>query len=163
VIVLLVGMALAVVLVMVGARLAAAPAPVPDLSRPGTANEPRPVNVIMRDYAFNPTPLHLVAGETVTFNLFNGGLIEHEFVLGDGTVQAAWARAHVAATPPAAFATAPPASVPPEVSGLRVLLASGGSASVRYEVPVGVELGLMCHLPGHVEQGMVGRIELVGP
>jgi uncharacterized cupredoxin-like copper-binding protein len=154
------GLALAVVLVLLGARLAALPPPVPDLSRPGTTSEPRVVNVIMRDYAFNPTPLHLVGGETVIFNIVNGGLIEHEFVLGDARVQQAWARAHSLATPPAPFATAPPASVPPTIDGLRVLLASGGATSGSYEVPAGAALQLMCHLPGHVEQGMVGRVEL---
>lgn len=59
------GLALAGVLVILGGKLAAAPAATPDLSRPGTPADPRPVTVIMRDYVFNPTPLYLVAGETV--------------------------------------------------------------------------------------------------
>ncbi|HSH21112.1 MAG TPA: hypothetical protein VK992_00665, partial [Candidatus Caenarcaniphilales bacterium] len=103
---------------------------------------------------------YLVPGETVRFNIFNGGLVEHEFVLGDGDTQQAWANAHAAATPVAPFATAPPPVVPPDLHGLRVLLASGASTSVEYDVGVGVELELMCHLPGHVEQGMVGRVEV---
>jgi uncharacterized cupredoxin-like copper-binding protein len=155
------GLALAITLVLIGARLAAAPPPTPDLTRPGSAASPRPVNVIMRDYLFNPTPLHLVPGEVVEFAIINAGLVEHEFVLGDEQVQQAWAEAHLRATPPAPFASPPPASVPPAVAGLRVLLGSGDSARVRYEVPAdGERLLLMCHLPGHVERGMVGRIEL---
>lgn len=152
------GLALAFTLVLLGARLASAPAPTPDLSRPGTPAEPRDVNVIMRDYVFDPTPIHLVPGETVRFNLINGGLVAHEFVLGDSQVQQAWAEAHAAATPSAPFASAPPASVPPATAGLRVLLSSSESRSLEYEVPVGVGLELFCHLPGHVERGMVGRV-----
>jgi uncharacterized cupredoxin-like copper-binding protein len=155
------GLALAITLVFIGARLAAAPPPAPDLTQPGSAASPRSVNVIMRDYLFNPTPLHLVPGEVVEFAIINAGLVEHEFVLGDEQVQQAWAEAHLGATPPAPFASPPPASVPPAVAGLRVLLGSGDSARVRYEVPAdGERLLLMCHLPGHVERGMVGRIEL---
>jgi uncharacterized cupredoxin-like copper-binding protein len=155
------GLALAVGLVLLGARLAAAPAPVPDLSSPGTADRPRSVNVILRDYAFNPTPLYLVAGETVQLELINAGLIVHELVLGDAEVQRAWALADALATPPGLLATPPPASVPPDIGGLRVVLAPGATASLRYEVPAGATLQLMCHLPGHVERGMVGAVDVV--
>jgi uncharacterized cupredoxin-like copper-binding protein len=163
VLVVVVGLALAGALVLLGARMAATPVPPPDLGRPGTASEPRVVNVILRDYVFNPTPLYLVPGETVQFNLINAGLVEHEFVLGGELVQQAWAAAHAAATPPAPFATSAPASVPPAVGGLRLLLASGEQAAVVYEVPSDASLELVCHLPGHVEQGMVGRVELTEP
>jgi len=119
------------------------------------------VNVIMRDYLFQPTPIDLVGGEMVRFNIINGGLLPHEFVLGDHAVQEAWASAEAAATPPGPLASAPPASVPPEVGGLRVLLGSGEQVSVLYEVPREGELRLACHIPGHVEQGMVGQIRRV--
>ena len=112
----------------------------------------------MRDYVFNPTPLYLVRGETVRFNIVNGGLIEHDFVLGDTSVQAAWRDANARATPPAPFATAVPASVPPGVGGVRVLLPSGASTSVLYRVPVVGSLELICQLPGHAAQGMVGEV-----
>ncbi|HUG48052.1 MAG TPA: hypothetical protein VMP67_06530 [Candidatus Limnocylindria bacterium] len=158
--VVVVGLALAVVLVFVAARQAAAPAAPPDLSSPGTSERPRSVNLIMRDYSFDPTPLYLVAGEVVQLNVINGGLVAHEAVLGGQDVQVAWAAAHAVATPPAPFATAPPASVPPATGGLRVLLGSGQATSLTYEVPADMQLLLMCHLPGHVEQGMVGRVEL---
>jgi uncharacterized cupredoxin-like copper-binding protein len=158
------GLLLAAALVIIGARMAAEPAGRPDLSRPGSVESPRAVNVILRDYAFNPTPLHLVRGEHVRFELINAGLVDHEFVLGDATVQAAWRASHERATPPAPFATPPPASVPPATAGVRVLLRPGERASIDYGVPVAPAepLHLVCHLPGHVEQGMVGRVELVG-
>jgi uncharacterized cupredoxin-like copper-binding protein len=121
------------------------------------------VTVIMRDYRFDPTPLYMYPGETVELTVFNGGLVEHELVLGDESVQQAWAQADALATPPAPFATPPPASVSPNVGGLRVLLPSGGSTTVRYVVPTGGPLLLICNLPGHAEQGMVGRVEFVQP
>ena len=130
------------------------------IARPGTPDAPRDVTVIMRDYRFDPTPIVLVPGETVRLTVLNGGLVEHELTLGDEAVQAAWARADAAATPPAPFATPPPASVPPGTGGLRLLLGSGEQAEVAYSVPESGSLSLVCHLPGHVERGMTGAVEL---
>jgi hypothetical protein len=56
--------------------------------------------------------------------------------------------------------TAPPASVAPGTGGLRVLLGSGEQATVTYAVPPEGALALVCHLPGHVERGMTGSVEL---
>jgi uncharacterized cupredoxin-like copper-binding protein len=163
VVVVVFGLALAVGLVLLGAALAAAPAPPPDIARPGSAASPRPVNVIMRDYKFDPTPLYLVRGETVSLNILNGGLVEHELVLGDERVQAAWAEADARATPPAPFTTAPPASVPPDTGGLRALLGSGGLATFEFVVPATGELLMVCQLPGHAERGMVGEVACATP
>lgn len=159
--VVLFGLGLALGLVLLGAALAAAPAPAPRIDRSGTTDTPRPINVILRDYRFDPTPLYLVPGETVRLNVFNGGLVEHELALGDATFQAAWSTADAAAAPSALFATAPPASVDPGVSGLRLVLGSGGAAIVDYVVPASGTLQLFCHLPGHVERGMVGEVVTV--
>ena len=159
--VVIVGLGIAGALVLLGAALAGAPAAAPQSLVPGLPGQPREVNVIMRDYRFDPTPVYLVPSETVRLNILNGGLVEHELVLGDALVQDAWARADAAATPPAPFATPPPASVAPDVGGLRVLLGSGGSVAVDFVVPAGGELKLICHLPGHAERGMVGRVEFL--
>jgi uncharacterized cupredoxin-like copper-binding protein len=162
VVVLIVGATLAVSLVLLGAALAGAPPPAPPASeQPGTDAAPRDVNVIMRDYHFDPTPLYLFPGETVRLNVFNGGMVEHELVLGDDSVQAAWSAEDAANTPPAPFATSPPASVEPSVGGLRILLASGASTSVLYHVPSTGTLQMLCHLPGHLEQGMAADVVLV--
>jgi uncharacterized cupredoxin-like copper-binding protein len=164
VVVLIVGAALAISLVLLGATLAGAPAPTPAPSAlPGTDASPREVNVIMRDYVFDPTPLYLYPGETIQLNVFNGGMVEHELVLGDAAVQQAWSDEDAAATPPGAFATAPPASVDPTVGGLRILLPSGGTSSVIYHVPQAGELQMLCHLPGHLERGMAADVVFVTP
>jgi uncharacterized cupredoxin-like copper-binding protein len=162
VIALIVGAALAVVLVLLGATLSGLPGPTPAPSAmPGTDAAPRDVNVIMRDYHFDPSPVYLYPGETVRLNVFNAGMVDHELVLGDATVQGAWSAADAVATPPAPFATLPVASVDPGVGGLRVLLASGGSTTVLYHVPANAELQMLCHLPGHLEHGMSADVVLV--
>ena len=158
-----VGLGAALGLVLLGAALAAAPAPAPLIDRPGTAESPRPVNVIMREYRFDPTPLYLVPGETVRLNVFNGGMIEHELALGDAAFQAAWSAANAAATPAGPFATPPPASVDPGVTGLRLVLGSGGQAVIDYAVPASGALELICHLPGHAERGMIGEVKVATP
>jgi uncharacterized cupredoxin-like copper-binding protein len=96
----------------------------------------------------------------VRFTIFNAGLVDHEFSLGDGAAQSAWAAADAAATPPGLLATAPPASAPAGTGGLRVVLASGAQATVEYQVPRDERLSLLCNLPGHIERGMVGAVEL---
>src|SRR3954451_16908815 len=162
VVVLIVGAALAVGLVMLGATLAGAPGPTPGPSgQPGTDATPRDVNVIMRDYRFDPTPLYLYAGETVRLYVFNAGMVEHELVLGDSAVQEAWADADAVATPPAPLATAPQASVDHDVGGLRLVLASGGVSTVVYHVPATGSLQMLCHLPGHLERGMAADVAFI--
>ena len=150
----------AAVLVFIGMQRPSQPPPDVQVARAGTAAQPRDVTVIMRDYRFDPTPVVLVPGETVRFTILNGGLVDHDFVIGDEAVQRAWHAADAAATPPMLLATAPPASVPPDTGGLRVLLGSGQQAIVEYTVPTGQPLALLCHIPGHIEKGMVGAVDL---
>lgn len=150
----------AVTLVFIGMQRPGEAPPDVEITTTGTPDEPRPVTVIMRDYRFDPTPIVLVPGETVRFNIFNGGLETHDFVIGDAAVQEAWHQADAAATPPNLLATAPPASVPPGTGGLRVLLNSGEQAAVEYHVPADEDLSLLCQIPGHIEKGMIGRVDL---
>lgn len=151
---------LATVLVLIGMQRPSEPPPDVEIAQRGTAAQPRDVTVIMRDYRFDPTPVVLVPGETVRFTIFNAGLVEHDFVIGDEAVQRAWHIADAEATPPGLLATAPPASVPPGTEGLRVLLGSGQRAVAEYTVPSREQLALLCHIPGHIDRGMVGAVEL---
>jgi uncharacterized cupredoxin-like copper-binding protein len=152
--------AAALTLVVVFAQRSSEQGAAPPVSSPGTSSAPRPITVIMRDYLFDPRPVVLVRGETVRITVFDAGLLPHELTLGDATVQAAWDAADAAATPPAAFTTAPPASAPAGTGGLRVFLAPGAQATVDYSVPLTGEVQLLCHLPDHVRLGMVGQIDL---
>jgi hypothetical protein len=40
------------------------------------------------------------------------------------------------------------------------VLDSGEQSVVEYVVPTGQSLALLCHIPGHIEKGMVGAVEL---
>jgi uncharacterized cupredoxin-like copper-binding protein len=160
VVVVLVFGVVATALVLLGAQRPGEPPPEVTIATAGTPTRPRDVTVIMRDYRFDPTPVVLIPGETVRFTVLNGGLVRHDMVVGDAAVQEAWHLADAAATPPGLFATAPPASVPAATGGLRVVLDSGEQAVVEYVVPSEGLLALLCHIPGHIERGMVGAVEL---
>jgi uncharacterized cupredoxin-like copper-binding protein len=150
----------AVTLVFIGMQRPGEPPPDVEINRAGTADAPRDVTVIMRDYRFDPTPVVLIPDETVRFTVFNAGLEVHDFVIGDAEVQRTWHAADAAATPPNLLATAPPASVAPGTGGLRIYLRSGQQATVDYHVPGDQQLAILCHIPGHIEKGMVGAVDL---
>ena len=108
----------------------------PRRSRPAHAGAPREVNLIAKDYEFLPATLDLVPGETVLLHVINGGLDVHEAIIGSEAVQDAWERAEgaVAGAPPG---PTPVVSVPPEVSGLRIVVESGQRVDVAWTVPLG--------------------------
>jgi uncharacterized cupredoxin-like copper-binding protein len=124
---------------------------------PGTSDAPREVNLITRDYSFQPDELAVVPGETVLLHVVNGGLEVHEAVIGDAAVQDAWevAEAATAGRPPG---PTPVVSVPPAVSGLRVVVRSGERVDVTWAVPSTAASGtpwvVGCHIPGHWSRGM---------
>jgi uncharacterized cupredoxin-like copper-binding protein len=135
----------------------AAPPSATRLIVPGASTAPREVNLIARDYAYAPDALDLAPGETVLLHVINGGLEVHEAVVGDMAVQDAWevAEAAMAGHPPG---PTPVVSVPPEVSGLRVVVRSGERVDVVWTVPAAAASGppwiVGCHIPGHWARGM---------
>ena len=135
-------------------------APPPSAPRPivpGISAAPREVNLIARDYTFSPNALDLAPGETILLHVINGGLEVHEAVIGDMAVQDAWevAEAATAGHPPG---PTPLVSVPPAVSGLRIVVRSGERVDVVWTVPAGAGGGppwiVGCHIPGHWARGM---------
>jgi len=80
---------------LVACEPAAAP-PTPPIS-PGSSSAPREVNIIARDWSFQPPTVDVVAGETVLLHVVNGGLTVHEAVIGDDVAQDAWEAAEAAA------------------------------------------------------------------
>jgi uncharacterized cupredoxin-like copper-binding protein len=131
---------------------------------PGTSATPREVNIIAKDWIFLPDSVDVVPGEMVVIHVVNGGLEIHEAVIGDAAVQDAWevAEAATAGSPPG---PTPLVSVPPGVSGLRVVVASGQRMDVIWHVPASGGPGLVvgCHIPGHWAKGMVVPIVLASP
>jgi uncharacterized cupredoxin-like copper-binding protein len=142
----------------------AAPAATPPIT-PGTGTTPREVNIIAREYAFVPTPVDLVPGETVVLHLINGGLEIHEAIVGDGRSQLAWedAEAAVAEHPPGPTPfVAPPAGF----DGVRLVAGSGQRVDTLWTVPADAASSAWfvgCHIPGHFGKGMVVPVRFVGP
>lgn len=111
--------------------------------------------MIARDYRFLPDALDLVPGETVQLHLINAGLVVHEAVIGDQATQDAWetAEAAVAGAPPG---PTPAVSVAPEVAGIRLVVGSGERVDLTWTVPLDAgEWFVGCHIPGHLEKGMM--------
>jgi uncharacterized cupredoxin-like copper-binding protein len=129
---------------------------------PGTSAAPREVIIVARDDRFSPPVVDLVPGETVVLRVVNGGLETHEAIIGDEAVQTAWeaAEAAVAGAPPG---PTPAVSVPPELSGLRVVVRSGERQDVVWTVPVTPGLIVGCHIPGHYARGMRSPVRFVVP
>lgn len=129
---------------------------------PGSTGAPREVNVVLKDWIFLPDPVDVVPGETVVLHVINGGLEVHELVIGDQAVQDAWEKAE------AVFADPPPGptpvvSVPPEVAGIRVVVASGQRIDLTWTVPGSATVaGLVfgCHIPGHWAKGMRAAVRV---
>jgi uncharacterized cupredoxin-like copper-binding protein len=158
--------------VAVSAACEAAPAPATPPVAAGVPDAPREVNIIAKDYSFLPATLDLVPGETVVLHVINGGLEVHEAIIGDEAVQDAWERAEaaVAGAPPG---PTPVVSVPPEMSGLRIVVRSGERVDVVWTVPgdageqgeagaTASPLIVGCHIPGHWERGMLIPVRWVG-
>jgi uncharacterized cupredoxin-like copper-binding protein len=152
--------AFALALVVVWACAPATPGATPPIV-PGTSEAPRDVNLIARDYVFVPSTLDVVAGETVVLHVINGGLTVHEAIIGDTSVQDAWEAAEAVAADPPPGPT-PLVSVPPDVSGIRVVVASGQRVDVTWTVPSGsTPLVVGCHIPGHWAEGMFIPVRFV--
>jgi uncharacterized cupredoxin-like copper-binding protein len=120
----------------------------------GSSDAPREVNLIARDYSFQPATLDLIPGETILLHVVNGGLAVHEAIIGDSAVQQAWEIAEAAAADPPPGPT-PRVSVPPEAAGLRIVVASGERVDVVWTVPTATTALIVgCHIAGHWGQGM---------
>jgi uncharacterized cupredoxin-like copper-binding protein len=130
---------------------------------PGIAGAPRQVNVILKDYLFEPPVLDLVPGETVRLNVVNGGLDTHELIIGTQAVQDAWAAAEAPAADPPPGPT-PLVAVAPGLEGIRLVVPSGETRSITWTVPANAgALLLGCHISDHYARGMAGLVRAVGP
>jgi len=139
-------------------------APVTPPIVPGASGSPREVNLIAKDYSFLPDALELAPGETVLLHVINGGLEVHEAVIGDATVQDAWEVAE-AATVGAPPGPTPVVSVPPDVTGLRIVVKSGERVDLVWTVPAVTPAAVWqvgCHIPGHWARGMQIPVHWVG-
>ena len=93
---------------------------------------------------FDPASLEVEAGETVTFVVSNTGQTDHEFVLGDEAYQ----ESHGGG------------AVMEHEEGNGVFLEPGDTGEVTWTFSDGGELIYACHVNGHFDSGMFGRIEI---
>jgi uncharacterized cupredoxin-like copper-binding protein len=101
------------------------------------------VDVDIRYSKFGFDTLRVRPGTTVRFVVVNRDPIGHEFVVGDTAVHRRHEQGNEAAHPP----------VPGEVS---VPPLETGVTFFSFDAPGHYEFA--CHLPGHVEFGMIGRV-----
>ena len=152
---------LAVIPAAVGCE-AGPPPPTPPIM-PGSSAAPREVNIVMKDRLLLPDPIDVVPGETVLLHVVNGGLEIHEAVIGSLVVQDAWEVAEAAAANPPSGPT-PLVSVPPDVTGIRIVVASGQRVDLAWTVPADPAimgaLVLGCHIPDHWAKGMRAGIRI---
>lgn len=132
---------------------------------PGTSAAPRELNIVARDFAYAPSVVDLVPGETVILHVVNGGLVTHEAILGDLDTQLAWESAEAPFSDPPPGPT-PVVPEPPGFDGVRAVVESGQRLDVTWTVPVnatddpnGWYVG--CHIPGHWAKGMVVPVRFV--
>lgn len=114
----------------------------------GTAGDPdeadQTVEVSAMDaLEFAPDEVEVEVGETVTFEVTNEGSTAHEFVLGDEAYQ----KAH-----------GPGMEGMAHEDGNGVSLEPGASDTVTWTFSEAGEVLYACHINGHYEAGMVGRI-----
>ena len=140
---------LAVALALVAAGTVALLAVWPAATRAG--DRARTVVVTMRHSRFEPSLVQVAPGERVRFVLRNTDPIDHEFILGDASVQ----RRHEQGRQRQHHG-----DVPGERS-----VAAGQEAATTYSfaaTPGGQALEFACHLPGHYAYGMHGTVRVSG-
>ena len=104
------------------------------------------VEMDLRHSRFEPAELRVRAGTVVRFEVDNLDPIHHELIVGPPEVHAAHAEGAHHVHPP----------IPGELS-----LGPLEDGMTFYEFDEPGTVAMACHLPGHVEHGMVGSVEVV--
>ncbi len=151
--------------ILLVAACEAGPPPATPPITPGSSGSPREVNLIAREYSFQPPTLDLAPGETVVLHVINGGLVTHEAIIGDERVQDAWEAAEAPHGDPPPGPT-PIVSVPPDVAGVRIVVRSGERVDLQWTVPEDAAASAWivgCHIAGHWDKGMQVPVRWVVP
>ncbi len=101
---------------------------------------------------FDPMSVTTSVGETVAFTVTNIGQVQHEFIIGDATVQADHSGGMNMDADDAAG----------HDDGYGVTIPPGATRTLVYTFTESGTLFYGCHEPGHYEAGMVGTITVDG-
>ncbi len=116
---------------------------------PGDAvNATRTIKLLATDIQFAPAQITVATGETVKFEVSNGGQLEHEFILGSVAEQVEHDK-EMAAMAGMKMA---------HVNGMSV--APGRTATLIWTFTKAGSLQYACHVPGHYIAGMVGQLTI---
>lgn len=112
----------------------------------------RTIDVVMSDnMRFEPSSINVKEGETVRFMVRNAGKIKHEMVLGSLDEL----------TEHAKEMRADPGMVHSEPNQVSLKPGQRGSMVWQFTQPGKVDFA--CTEPGHLEAGMVGQVNVMGP
>jgi len=104
------------------------------------------IDVTMTDFQFQPTTFTVPAGQEISLNVTNSGAVVHSFVVMKEGQTAG---------------TEYNAEDQPNVYW-DVEVQPGGSAETSFTAPDAPgEYEIICHIPGHVQAGMVGKLNVV--
>lgn len=114
---------------------------------PGVAAQARrTIEVAMTEFSFRPTPIEVMAGETVRFRVRNHGRIPHEMVVGDLGQLTAHAKSM----------RGQPDMAHDEPNALTLEPGMAGELVWKFTRPG--TFAYACLLPGHYEAGMTGQV-----
>lgn len=104
------------------------------------------------DFTFDPASVTITAGETVTFQVTNTGVIPHDFVLGDAHMQDEHEAEMAEMSGDMTMHDEPNAFV----------LEPGETKEMTWHITEGGEVLFGCHQPGHYQAGMKGTVTIEG-
>lgn len=118
--------------------------------KPGDAAKvSRTVKVMMEDsMRFSPSQINVKAGETIRFSIKNRGQIPHEMVIG--SISELKEHAEMMRNIPEMHHTEPN----------MITLAAGQDGVIVWQFDKAGVVDFACLIPGHMEAGMVGKIEV---
>lgn len=138
-----------------------------DIGQPGTTAEvDRTIEISMDEMSYSPNMLEVTAGETVRFKISNDGNLVHEFNLGTPDSWAAHEDEMQAMMQKGMMSMRRVDHEKMRDMGMAhddpnsVLLEPGESAEIVWTFPEDGRMGFACNVPGHLEAGMKGEVEL---
>ena len=112
----------------------------------GSSKPSTKIDVTMTDFQFQPNTFTVPAGQEITLNAANSGGVVHSFVIMKKG-QSAGTEFNKEDQPNVYW---------------QVEVQPGGSADTTFMAPEETgEYEVVCHVPGHVQAGMVGKLNVV--